>query len=74
MNINKILATSSLTLFLSLSACSCSHDKKSTPDDPGEKPENPGNVDGKRPETFANDDEMLDYIQKTHLNYMWEGA
>ena len=27
-----------------------------------------------RPEVFANDDELLDYIQKTHFNYMWEGA
>ena len=27
-----------------------------------------------RPEAFANDDELLDYIQKTHFNYMWEGA
>lgn len=27
-----------------------------------------------RPETFANDDELLDYIQKIHFNYMWEGA
>ena len=27
-----------------------------------------------RPEAFENDDELLDYIQKTHFNYMWEGA
>ncbi len=27
-----------------------------------------------RPETFASDDEMLDYIQKVHFNYMWDGA
>lgn len=27
-----------------------------------------------RPQSFANDDAMLDYIQKIHLNYMWEGA
>ena len=27
-----------------------------------------------RPTDFASDDEFLDYIQKTHLNYMWEGA
>jgi hypothetical protein len=24
--------------------------------------------------TFNNDDDLLDYIQKTHLNYMWDGA
>lgn len=27
-----------------------------------------------RPTTFANDDAMLDYIEKVHLNYMWDGA
>lgn len=27
-----------------------------------------------RPKTFKSDDEFLDYIQKVHLNYMWEGA
>lgn len=27
-----------------------------------------------RPTAFNNDDEFLDYIQKVHLNYMWEGA
>lgn len=27
-----------------------------------------------RPTDFASDDEFLDFIQKTHLNYMWEGA
>ena len=26
------------------------------------------------PDKFANDDEMLDFVQKAHLNYMWEGA
>jgi hypothetical protein len=27
-----------------------------------------------RPDSFATDDELLDYIQRTHFNYMWEGA
>ena len=27
-----------------------------------------------RPASFENDSAMLDYIQKVHLNYMWEGA
>ena len=30
--------------------------------------------DGPRPESFNNDDEFLDYIQKVHLGYMWDGA
>ncbi|WP_407989448.1 glucoamylase family protein [Porphyromonas pogonae] len=28
----------------------------------------------KRTLTFASDDEFLDFIQKSHLNYMWDGA
>lgn len=27
-----------------------------------------------RPSEFASDDELLDYIQKVHFNYMWDGA
>ena len=27
-----------------------------------------------RPDTFASDSELLDFIQKVHFNYMWEGA
>lgn len=27
-----------------------------------------------RPTSFVSDDELLDFIQKTHFNYMWEGA
>ena len=27
-----------------------------------------------RPATFASDDAMLDYIERIHFNYMWEGA
>lgn len=27
-----------------------------------------------RPTSFNSDDEFLDFIQKTHFNYMWEGA
>ena len=27
-----------------------------------------------RPLTFASDDAFLDFIQKTHINYMWDGA
>ena len=30
--------------------------------------------DGPRAESFNNDDEFLDYIQKVHLGYMWDGA
>ena len=43
---------------------SCSHKAETTA---------PAENDG-RPESFASDDEFLDYIQKAHLNYMWDGA
>ena len=54
------------TIVLAVSSCACSHN---------EAGENniPGNSET-RPSEFANDDELLDYIQKVHLNYMWEGA
>lgn len=34
----------------------------------------PGNEETQRPESFANDEAMLDYIQRVHFNYMWDGA
>ena len=30
--------------------------------------------DKNRPTSFNSDDEFLDFIQKIHFNYMWEGA
>ncbi|MCE5178180.1 MAG: beta-glucosidase [Porphyromonadaceae bacterium] len=30
--------------------------------------------DEERPASFVSDDELLDFIQKTHFNYMWNGA
>ncbi|MGL4994219.1 MAG: glucoamylase family protein [Bacteroidales bacterium] len=38
------------------------------------KPESGANPESVRPETFVSDEEMLDYIQRVHLNYMWDGA
>ena len=29
---------------------------------------------GQRPSSFKNDDAMLDYIERVHFNYMWDGA
>lgn len=34
----------------------------------------PENKETQRPESFASDDAMLDYIQRVHFNYMWDGA
>ena len=39
--------------------CACTQKNKTVTD-----------VEPDRPEVFANDDELLDYIQKTHFNYM----
>lgn len=64
-----------LALFLisTLAGCaSCSSDLKENGKENGkeEKPD----TEEVRPESFASDDKMLDYIQKVHLNYMWDGA
>ena len=47
-------------------ACANSH-KSENGDDAAQQ-------ESKRPAEFANDDELLDYIQKVHFNYMWDGA
>ena len=72
----KIVTLSNSLLFsflLTLTGCmSCSSENEkggNTPD----TPDTPV-VEEPRPETFASDDAFLDYIQKTHLNYMWDGA
>lgn len=54
------------TLFVLLSFTSCNENKD---EKPAEEEEN-----GDRPTGFASDDAFLDFIQQTHLNYMWEGA
>lgn len=53
-----------VTLFVA----SCSGSSKSgNSDDAAQQETN-------RPAEFASEDELLDYIQKVHFNYMWEGA
>lgn len=39
-----------------------------------ESPAQPAPETASRPTSFASDDAMLDYIEKVHLNYMWDGA
>lgn len=41
---------------------------------PNRKKEAPDTGEKNRPSSFASDDALLDYIQQSHLNYMWEGA
>ncbi|MDD6006427.1 MAG: beta-glucosidase, partial [Bacteroidales bacterium] len=54
------------TMVLAVTSCACSHNEAGENNIPGKSET--------RPSEFANDDEFLDYIQKVHLNYMWEGA
>lgn len=68
----KIAKTCISLLLLSLSWTSCSASADGSTDK-SDKPGTTPAVTG-RPASFANDEEMLDYIQKIHLNYMWEGA
>lgn len=51
--------------FLLFTSATCSDNTNEN----GVKPE-----DGNRPSSFNSDDEFLDYIQKAHFNYMWDGA
>ena len=54
------------TILILLPFISCNENKDEKP------PEKEENDD--RPTGFASDDAFLDFIQQTHLNYMWEGA
>ena len=65
MNFKKILSISLLAT-LTLYACA------STENETSSKNEKESLSD--RPETFSSDSAMLDYIEKVHLNYMWDGA
>ena len=51
-------------------SCSCSKDSKKGGNTPTPKPP----VEKNRPMEFASDEAFLDYIQRAHLNYMWDGA
>ena len=62
--ISQILA---LTILMVVPACKS--DNNTTPK------EEPSPQDSLvRPASFANDDAMLDYIERVHFNYMWDGA
>lgn len=63
MKINKIIAFAAAA---AIGLASCSGGDK-TNDSSQDKSENDATE-------FASDDEFLDWIQKTHFNYMWDGA
>ena len=57
-------------LFVALASfglASCTGCTKASDEEPGKKP-------GNEESAFASDDEFLDWLQRTHFNYMWEGA
>ena len=63
----KIFQSVALLLAIAvLPACS------SNPKPGNEEPVTP--EEQQRPASFASDDAMLDYIQRVHFNYMWDGA
>lgn len=69
-----------LSLSLILGGCSKDTEDKTTPDI--KPPQNPDQTEKPSPDIttslyekdFANEEEFLDWIQKTHFNYMWDGA
>ena len=64
---NRILNIISIAAVVLLAAACASSHKSENGDDAAQQ-------ESKRPAEFANDDELLDYIQKVHFNYMWDGA
>lgn len=88
MNFKKYLLSAFAVAMLGFVATSCGEDNEPappvnpTPEEKPDVPEQPGGDDQpstpigdmSRPQSFASDDEMLDFIQKAHLNYMWDGA
>ena len=72
MNKNKLFTShfSLLAFLLLFISCGCSKDNKKVVENPTPQPPTEKN----RPMEFASDEAFLDYIQRAHLNYMWEGA
>ena len=69
---NKIFtALTGLLLAWASVACKTTEDQNTTPKGGGNTI---AEAAAARPQSFKSDDDMLDYIQKIHLNYMWEGA
>lgn len=67
----KIILSTCIYLFATLSVVSCINKNTIT-----EKETSNENIEqvADRPTNFASEDDFLDFIEKTHLNYMWDGA
>ena len=59
-----------LALMLLLIACKSESGNPTS----GEPESQNGQTTEQRPASFDNDDAMLDYIERVHFNYMWDGA
>lgn len=62
-----------VVMALGLGVCSCKK-KAAAPEAETSTPTVLAKDGEQRPDSFASDEEFLDYIQKAHLNYMWDGA
>lgn len=62
---NRILLSITVLVLSAVFLAACNSNNKNETTIPGKE---------KRPDSFVSDDELLDFIQKTHFNYMWEGA
>ncbi len=63
---NKTKKVTFLTLFATFALCACASAES------GGGVEK--NSEAARPESFVSDSAMLDYVERVHLNYMWDGA
>ena len=70
MNTKHLILLLSVMMLVGMAACG----SKTDPPAAGEEQEQSTTDSMGRPASFENDDAMLDYIEKVHFNYMWDGA
>ena len=70
MNTKHLILLLSVMMLVAMAACG----SKTDPPAAGEEQEQSTTDSMGRPASFENDDAMLDYIEKVHFNYMWDGA
>lgn len=70
MTLKKTFTFFAMLTLIALTACSNSVTEKQ----PHEEPQTSSTDAAGRPAKFDNDEALLDYIEKVHFNYMWDGA
>ena len=65
---SNLLKSIILMMALSISACATDRGSDKLPADPDDQAQT------QRPTSFESDDALLDYIERVHFNYMWDGA